>query len=224
MTRDLRILVVDDDFRVAALHASVVDSMRGLTTVGSARTIAEAKTITARADAAQAPVDLALVDVYLPDGSGIDLVRSLRCDAFILGAADDPANIRAGFAAGALHYLIKPFPNTELARRLAAYTAYRRILDGPHLTQEQVDSAVSVLRSERPATKKDDGAPLTERLIVDALREAGEPLLADEIAQLVGVAPATARRYLADLVRAGTLTMGLQYGSTGRPRQRYALA
>lgn len=224
MTRELRILVVDDDFRVAALHASVVDSMVGFITVGSARTIAEAKTIVAGADAAQTPVDSALVDVYLPDGSGIDLVRSLRCDAFILGAADDAASIRAGFAAGALQYLIKPFPNTELARRLAAYTAYRRILDGPHLTQEQVDSAVAVLRSERPGTKKDDGAPLTERLIVDALRESGEPLLADEIAQLVGVAPATARRYLADLVRAGTLTMALQYGSTGRPRQRYALA
>ncbi len=224
MTRDLRILVVDDDFRVAALHASVVDSMVGLVTVGSARTVAEATAIVARADAAQAPVDLALVDVYLPDGSGIDLVRSLHCDAFILGAADDAANIRTGFAAGALQYLIKPFPNTELARRLAAYTAYRRILEGPHLTQEQVDSAASLLRSERPTAKKDDGASLTERLIVDALRKAGEPLLADEIAQLVGVSPATARRYLADLVRAGTLTMGLQYGSTGRPRQRYSPA
>lgn len=127
MAHDLRVLVVDDDFRVAALHASVVDTMAGLVTVGSARTIAEAEAIVARADAAKAPVDLALVDVYLPDGSGIDLVRRLRCDSFILGAADEAANVRAGFAAGALQYLIKPFPNTELARRLAAYAAYRRI-------------------------------------------------------------------------------------------------
>ncbi|OKH80790.1 response regulator receiver protein [Mycobacterium sp. ST-F2] len=223
MAHDLRVLVVDDDFRVAALHASVVDTMAGLVTVGSARTIAEAEAIVARADAAKAPVDLALVDVYLPDGSGIDLVRRLRCDSFILGAADEAANVRAGFAAGALQYLIKPFPNTELARRLAAYAAYRRILHGSHVTQEQVDSAAAVLRSERPAAKRDD-ASLTERRIVAALREAGEPLLADDIAQRVGIAPATARRYLADLVRAGTLTMALQYGSTGRPRQRYAPA
>ena len=49
-------------------------------------------------------------------------------------------------------------------------------------------------------------------------------LLADEIAAEVGVSPATARRYLAELVREGTLTMALQYGATGRPRQRYTLS
>ncbi|NKY17714.1 response regulator [Tsukamurella spumae] len=219
MPRDLRILVVDEDFRVAALHAKIVDTMVGLTTVGSARTLSEARAILERER-----IDLALVDVYLPDGSGIDLVREMRCDAFILGAADDAAGVRAGFAAGALQYLIKPFPATELARRLGAYTAYRRILDGPEVTQDQVDAAASVLRSDRPAPRRDDGGSVTERRIVEALRAAEGPLLADDIAGQVGISPATARRYLADLVRDGTLTMALQYGATGRPRQRYALS
>ncbi|NMD55523.1 MULTISPECIES: response regulator [Tsukamurella] len=219
MSDDVRILVVDDDFRVAALHAKIVDTMVGLTTVGSARTVSEARAILERER-----VDLALVDVYLPDGSGIDLVRELRCDAFILGAADDAASVRAGLAAGALQYLIKPFPATELARRLGAYTAYRRILGSAEVTQEQVDAASSVLRSERPAPRRDDGGSVTERRIVEALRGSGEPMLADDIASDVGVSPATARRYLAELVRDGTLTMALQYGTTGRPRQRYALS
>ncbi|GAA1090489.1 response regulator [Tsukamurella spumae] len=211
--------MVDEDFRVAALHAKIVDTMVGLTTVGSARTLSEARAILERER-----IDLALVDVYLPDGSGIDLVREMRCDAFILGAADDAAGVRAGFAAGALQYLIKPFPATELARRLGAYTAYRRILDGPEVTQDQVDAAASVLRSDRPAPRRDDGGSVTERRIVEALRAAEGPLLADDIAGQVGISPATARRYLADLVRDGTLTMALQYGATGRPRQRYALS
>ncbi|MET9325638.1 response regulator [Tsukamurella sp. NPDC003166] len=219
MPRDLRILVVDDDFRVAGLHATIVDTMVGLATVGSARTLSEARAILERER-----IDLALVDVYLPDGSGIDLVREMRCDAFILGAADDAASVRAGFAAGALQYLIKPFPATELARRLGAYTAYRRILTGAEVTQDQVDAAASVLRSDRPAPRRDDGGSVTERRIVEALRAASGPLLADDIAGQVGISPATARRYLADLVRDGTLTMALQYGATGRPRQRYALA
>ncbi|KXP00758.1 response regulator [Tsukamurella pseudospumae] len=219
MPRDIRILVVDDDFRVAALHAKIVDTMVGLATVGSARTLSEA-----RATLERERIDLALVDVYLPDGSGIDLVREMRCDAFILGAADDAASVRAGFAAGALQYLIKPFPATELARRLGAYTAYRRILDGAEVTQDQVDAAASVLRSDRPAPRRDDGGSVTERRIVEALRAASGPLLADDIAGQVGISPATARRYLADLVRDGTLTMALQYGATGRPRQRYAVS
>ncbi|GAA4389411.1 response regulator [Tsukamurella soli] len=218
MTRDVRILVVDDDFRVAALHAGVVDAMAGLTAVGSARTASEA-----RAVLADTPVDLALVDVYLPDGSGIDLVREIRCDAFVLGAANDSSTVRAGIAAGALVYLIKPFDNAELARRLAAYTAYRRILDAPQVTQAQVDAALSVLRSDPPTARRDDAVSVTERRVVAALTDAGGPLLADEIAERVGVSAGTARRYLADLVRSGVLAMELQYGSTGRPRQRYRL-
>ncbi|MBS4100205.1 response regulator [Tsukamurella paurometabola] len=219
MPDDLRILVVDDDFRVAAMHEKIVDAMVGLTTAGSARTVSEARAILDRER-----IDLALVDVYLPDGSGIDLVREMRCDAFILGAADDAASVRAGLAAGALQYLIKPFATTELARRLGAYTAYRRILGAGEVTQEQVDAAASVLRSERPAPRRDDSGSVTERRIVEALRAADGPMLADDIASEVGVSPATARRYLAELVREGTLTMALQYGATGRPRQRYTLS
>ncbi|MDF0529642.1 response regulator [Tsukamurella sp. 8F] len=219
MARELSVLVVDDDFRVAALHAGVVDAMSGLTTVATARTLSEARRALAERD-----IDLALVDVFLPDGSGIDLVREMRCDAFILGAANDSATVRAGLAAGALSYLIKPFTNTELARRLAAYTAYRRITSSAQLTQAEVDTAVSVLRSEAPAAKRDDGGSVTEQRIVATLGDADGPLLADEIAERVGVSAATARRYLADLARSGTLTMELQYGATGRPRQRYRLS
>ena len=54
-------------------------------------------------------MDLALVDVYLPDGSGVDFVRELRCDSFILSAATEAETIRAAVAAGALSYLVKPF-------------------------------------------------------------------------------------------------------------------
>lgn len=217
MRPDLRVLVVDDDFRVAGLHAKVVDTMAGLTTVGSTRTLAEARKLVAAG-----PVDLALVDVYLPDGSGLDLVRELRCDAFILGAADDAASVRSGLAAGALHYLIKPFTTTELAHRLAAYCAYRRILAAPTLRQDDVDAALGALRSGRTSTTRPEAVSVTENRIVAVLSTADRPLPADDIAAEVGVSVPTARRYLADLVRAGTVSMHLQYGSTGRPRQLYA--
>jgi two-component system CitB family response regulator len=219
MRTDLQILVVEDDFRVAGLHASVVNAMAGLTTLGSVRTLSEARGVIARET-----VDLALVDVYLPDGSGIDLVRELRCDAFILGAADDTASVRAGLAAGALQYLIKPFPFEELARRLAAYTAYRRTLSEPRVSQNQIDTAMAALRGGRTEARERPAVSVTEHRILQALRAADEPMLADEIAARVGVSAATARRYLADLVRSGEITMALQYGTTGRPRQRYAPA
>ena len=98
---ELTVLVVDDDFRVANMHAGIVNALPGFTVTATANTLAAAR----KAE----PVDLALVDVYLPDGSGVDFIRELRCDSMILSAATEAATIRAAVAAGALSYLVKPF-------------------------------------------------------------------------------------------------------------------
>src|SRR5689334_24257669 len=96
---ELKVLVVDDDFRVANMHAGIVNALPGFTATTTATTLAAAR----KAD----PVDLALVDVYLPDGSGVDFVRELTCDSIVLSAATEAPTIRAAIAAGALSYLVK---------------------------------------------------------------------------------------------------------------------
>ena len=94
----IRVLVVDDDFRVAALHASIVDAVIGFETVARAGTIAQAREAVATAG----EVDLALVDVHLPDGSGIELIRELRCDAFVVTAEDSATALRHAVTAARL--------------------------------------------------------------------------------------------------------------------------
>ncbi|MBH0118034.1 response regulator [Rhodococcus sp. HM1] len=213
---DLRVLVVDDDFRVADLHASVVSGVPGFEVAAVAGSVAAAR------DAVRAgPVDLALVDVYLPDGSGVDLIRSLECDSFVLGAAGEGATVRAALAAGALVYLVKPFASTELARRLAAYAQYRRVVAGEELTQAEIDTALAALRPVLPAAREAPPRSVTKDLVLQALRESGEPLSAGEVAVTIGVSRATAQRYLAALVAKGHLRMQLRYGTTGRPEQEY---
>ena len=87
---DLGVLIVDDDFRVAALHSAIVDAVRGFRVVARAGSVAAAR----EAIADHPEVDLALLDVYLPDGSGIDLISELPCDCFIVGAETDAAAVR----------------------------------------------------------------------------------------------------------------------------------
>jgi len=211
---ELTVLVVDDDFRVANMHAGIVNALPGFCVTATANTLAAAR----KAGAA----DLALIDVYLPDGSGIDFVRELRCDSMVLSAATEADTIRAAVAAGALSYLVKPFAPAELAARLSGYARYRRILSGPNLGAKDVDAALDALRP-RPATQQSSNAAPspTKELVLHALQTSGRPMSSAEVATVTGVSRATAQRYLAGLATAGDVKIGLRYGSTGRPEQEF---
>ncbi|MEE3851674.1 response regulator [Gordonia sp. LSe1-13] len=221
MTDELGVLIVDDDFRVAALHASIVDAVRGFRVLDRAGSIAAARAALANHGS---DIDLALLDVYLPDGSGIDLVGELPCDTFIVGAETDAGAVRAAMRAGALAYMIKPFDDTELARRLAGYAQYRRVLAADVVDQHAVDSALSALRFGGRGSDRAETGSHTEQRILELFAESEGPMFADQVSSAVGVSPATARRHLAHLVSTGRLAMSLQYGTTGRPRQEYRLA
>lgn len=211
---ELTVLVVEDDFRVANMHAGIVDAMPGFTVSATVNTVAAARKA--------GPVDLALVDVYLPDGSGIDLIRDLRCDSIVLSAATEADTIRAAIAAGALGYLVKPFAPTELAARLSGYARYRRILSGNNLGPADIDAALDALRPRLAPAQSLTVAPSpTKDLVLQALAVASAPMSAAEVASQIGVSRATAQRYLAALATNDEVKVGLRYGTTGRPEQEF---
>jgi len=214
VSNKLRVLVVEDDFRVANMHAGVVEAIPGFTVVGTANTLAAAR----KAD----PADLALVDVYLPDGSGIDFVREVAYDKIVLSAATEAHTIRAAIAAGALSYLVKPFAPTELAARLSGYARYRRILSGSNLGPADVDAALDALRPRLVAKQSPAATPSpTKELVLQALAGAEGPMSAAEVAAAIGVSRATAQRHLAGLATSDEVKVGLRYGATGRPEQEF---
>ncbi len=214
-TNDLRVLVVDDDFRVAALHASYVDEVPGFTALPP---VHDARMVP-RAVAEEKP-DLLLLDVYLPQGSGLDLLATLDVDAFVLSAATEADAVRTAIRRGALGYLVKPFDPKLLAARLRSYARYRRQLDAATvLDQGAID------RAQRTLLAGDDAgtaAPTpTEQAVLAAVAATGEPATVMQVASAVGISRATAQRYLATLVQAGSLRLELTYGSRGRPEHRY---
>ncbi|MER7547305.1 response regulator [Spirillospora sp. NPDC127506] len=214
------VLVVDDDFRVAQVHAGFVAALRGFTVAGLAHTAARA-----RAMAADLEPALVLLDVYLPDGSGLALLPELGADVIMATAAADPGIVREALRHGALHYLIKPFTAAALGARLTAYARYREALSGENeLSQAALDGAVRALYAPlhgQPPPPKGQ-SPVTARLVSDALRRAETPRSAAEIADEIGISRATAQRYLAALAQAGRVVVTLRYGATGRPEHQYA--
>ncbi|AGW40842.1 two-component system regulatory protein [Leifsonia xyli subsp. cynodontis DSM 46306] len=215
MSVALRVLVVDDDFRVAGLHRDIVAARRGFTALEPVTTARAARTAVRE----HAP-DLVLLDVFLPDGDGLAVLAELDVDAFVVSAASDGASVRRALRSGALAYLVKPFAARLLAERLDAYQRYRNVLrDGRAADQEAIERALRILHSGDAVAPASRSA--TEQLVLAELR-AGEVAAAD-VAATIGVSRATAQRYLAALAARGVAEVALRYGATGRPEHRYRL-
>ncbi|GGU73735.1 transcriptional regulatory protein [Streptomyces albospinus] len=221
------VLVVDDDFRVAEINAAYVSQVPGFRVAGRAHTAAQALATLERS-----PIDLVLLDHYLPDETGLTLVRRLRqlghhADVIMVTAARDVATVQAAMRCGALQYLVKPFGFSGLRAKLDGYAALRRTVEGVsgrgEAGQEQVDRIFAALRTpESPHSELPKGhSAATVDLIRRILDEAGLPLSAHEVAERAGVSRSTAQRYLKHLERTGRIRLTLKYGDTGRPEHLY---
>ncbi|MEW2622286.1 response regulator [Streptomyces sp. NPDC048106] len=223
------VLVVDDDFRVAEINAKYVGKVPGFRVAARAHSAAQALAAVERG-----AIDLVLLDHYLPDRTGLELVHRMReqgegTDVIMITAAGDVATVQQAMRLGALHYLVKPFTFAALRTRLDSYAALRRTVDrvgGRGVAgQEQVDRIFGALRTapapSAPGLPSGHTAPTTD-LICDVLHGADHPLSAHEVAARTGLSRSTAQRYLRHLEQAGRLRLSLKYGDTGRPEHRYA--
>jgi two-component system CitB family response regulator len=218
----IRVLVVDDDFMVARIHAGYVARVPGFEVTGSVH-----GGRAAIAAVAERSPDLVLLDIYLPDMSGLDVLKALRgvahpVDVLVITAARDVATVRAAMRGGAVNYLIKPFTSAALTDRLTQYADTRRQLTalGREAGQEEVDRLFGAARWSTPPLPKGLSAT-TCTLVADALRETGTDLSATEAAALTGLSRVSARRYLEFLCVSGRAELRPRYGTAGRPEHRY---
>jgi response regulator of citrate/malate metabolism len=216
----ITVLVVDDDFRVARIHSAFVDRVEGFRTVGSAGTGREALE-----QARQLQPDLILLDLYLPDVFGLDLLNQLRVagvesDAIVISAANEFETVERALGLGVANYLLKPFTIHDLANRLNEYRAQRRRRPRPPVEdQAEVDRIFGRSGTGRSAAMPKGLSPETAELILGSL--SAEPRSAQECADAAGISRVSARRYLELYVQQGKAQVSLRYGSRGRPERRY---
>jgi Response regulator of citrate/malate metabolism len=223
----LTVLVVDDDYRVASVHVAFVERVPGFRVIGQAHAAADALEL-----ARSLHPDLVLMDIYLPDGDGLQVVRALLDtpsppSVIVISAASDVATVRLAVQLGAVHYLVKPFGFTALAERLTAFRdAHAHITDWPdEATQDDVNKIFDLLRPTARAHVAAGPSHLapTLQLVYDAVAANGASLSAAEVARIVGISRATAQRYLTRLERTNAVKLELRYGYTGRPENRYSI-
>ena len=222
----IRTLVVDDDYRVAKVHAASIDRVEGFTADGRAHSCDEARSLVE-----SLRPDLMLLDLYLPDGHGLDLIRSLadldilpRPDFIVITAAQDIASVRKAMQLGAIYYLVKPFGFAQLREQLTAYRQLHAGLSQAAVaSQPTVDALYSLMRGPADRLADRRRMPPTMGRVLDTVRSAEHDVSAGEVADQLGVSRATAQRYLADMVRRGAVELVLNYGNAGRPEHRYRI-
>lgn len=221
----IEVLVVDDDVRVARINAAYTSKVPGFRVAAMAHSASEAL-----ARISDLPIDLILLDHYLPDRNGLAVVRELRelghhTDVIMVTAARDVATVQAAMRHGALQYLVKPFAYAGLRTKLEAYAALRHTFEGGgEAEQTEVDRLFGGLWATGGSDLPKGHSPTTAELVRQALRAADGPLSAQEVAESAGMSRQTAQRYLKLLERTGRVRLSLRYGETGRPEHRYAWA
>jgi DNA-binding NarL/FixJ family response regulator len=174
----IRVFLVDDHEIVRRGIAELVDGEGDLEVVGESSTVAQ----TMRRVESTRP-DVVVLDVRLPDGSGIDLCRSIRSayaeiGCIMLTAYDDDDASFAAVLAGAAGYVLKDIRGQKLIEGI------RRVANGETLISLAVRNRVVASLSRDRARAAADGPTLTLResqvlqLIADGLtnRQIGERL------------------------------------------------
>lgn len=221
----IRVLIVEDDLRISELHRRFTEKTEGFEVVGIANTLAGAEEM-----AEVLAPDLVLLDLFFPEGNGLELLRRLRAgaaptDVILITAAREMASLQEALRGGVFDYIIKPvfFPRfQEALLKFREYVA--RIRSGGTLEQQDVDRLLRAHPAhedqEVPLPKGID--PLTLRKVRQVFESAEvRDLNAEEVGERIGVTRSTARRYLEQLIAEGFLAADLLYGVVGRPERRY---
>jgi DNA-binding NarL/FixJ family response regulator len=198
MAEEIRIMILDDHDTFRDPLAFMLEREPDLTVVARPRTLSQAREIVGDDTFA---VDVALVDLNLPDGSGADLIKELRdarsrATALVLSATADRRHLATAIEAGAAGVMHKSAPMGDLVE------AVRRLATGDQLlSQEEVIEALRFLTRERESHREarlaSDRLTPREREVLQALAEGSSDR---EIARHLHVGEGTVHSHVTNIL------------------------
>ncbi len=221
----MRILIVEDDPMVRKVSRGFVKKIKSTHVVFEAATLDEAKERLVKES-----IDLVLLDVYLDDDYGPDLLDWIRqeqrdVDVILITADNSAQTVEKAFRLGSVDYLIKPFQFHRFKEAIEKVDSRKNQLDQHSaLEQSHIDRMIGGQQNVDNRTLGKGISPSTYDRIEEALRGSTEPLSAVEIAERTQLARVTVRRYLEYMVEQHRATEHLAYGKVGRPKKFYTVA
>lgn len=218
----ITVYIVEDDPMVLDVNKGFLEKMTGFTLVGVSVNGEEALT-----QIKNLKPNLVLLDMFLPDISGMEILVELRleripCDVIMITAARDAVTIQEVLRLGAVDYMVKPFRFERFQKALQDYYKMAKKINSlEHLKQEDIDDW---LGSSGNGVELPKGLnELTMKQIILALVDVTDAVTAEQLSQKVGMARVTVRKYLDFLAMKGKVLIEMQYGNIGRPTKFYSL-
>ncbi|HDR6288612.1 TPA: response regulator [Bacillus cereus] len=218
----IKVLIVEDDPMVAMLNTHYLEQVGGFELVQAVNSVKSAIEILEKSR-----VDLVLLDIFMPEETGFELLMYIRnqekeSDIIMISAVHDMGSIKKALQYGVVDYLIKPF---TFERFKEALTIYREKLtfmkEQQKISQSELDSVILQKEKREPTVTKELPKGLTKQTLqliwqkIESLN--GRVFTTDEMAQLVGISRVSIRKYVMFLTDIGVLENEMMYQHVGRP-------
>ncbi len=219
---DISVLVVEDEDMIQEILCGFTQRLEGFDVVQVAGSCRLAQVVLEKE-----AVDLVLLDVYLPDGLGLDLLRWIRAsnldvDVILITADRRSETFEMVNRFGAIDYLIKPFRYERFCLAMEKYRSKKnKMEEAGFLDQSLIDQKLSDGQEvDGQVANVGNGFqnPTYDRIYGFLFNNSHMSYTSTEVANQLGISRITARRYLEMMEQAGEVVMSLDYGYVGRPR------
>lgn len=226
----IQVMIVEDDAIAAKIHEQFTHKLEGFRVVAIASSGNQALELLE-----VFTPHLILLDVFLPNMRGIDLLWNIRqlhrnIDVILITAANDTETVSEAIRGGAFGYIIKPIMIDKFSATLERYQAVRtqlhqqKIMDQHEVDQffRPSDQASPNMNPQTESHVLPKGIDkLTLKLVRDKIKATHDPVSADELAEIAGMSHSTVRRYLEYMVSVNEVDVDIIYGTVGRPERKY---
>ncbi|EJD6048689.1 MULTISPECIES: two-component response regulator DpiA [Providencia] len=219
----IKILIVEDELLLAEMHSEYIKAYPACEKVWLAGNLAEARKMIE-----YMKPDLILLDNYLPDGKGIDLVHELiqernNADIVFTTAASDMDTVSEAIRLGVFDYLVKPIAYERLGQTLDRYIQRKSVVqDNSKTNQSKIDDMFNTYARGESKEELPTGIDIiTLEKILALFTEPDVQYTAESIAEAIKLSRTTARRYLEYCLAKDKIEAEIEYGKVGRPQRIY---
>lgn len=221
----IKVVIAEDDFRIAHVQEQFLQKVTDVKLVGKALNAKETLELLSKHE-----VDLLLLDIYMPDELGTELLPKIRenhplVDIIMVTAATERMMLEKAVKYGVFNYLLKPVTMKKFVETIEDYKRKKKLLSAEEdVDQIMIDRYFGSM-NQSAAIQKDLPTGV-DRHTLDKVKDVVKKLKGvsiDEMSEELGVSRTTARRYLEYLVLIDVCVAKHDYGIVGRPQRKYYL-